>query len=189
MSSSYILVIPSDNTPSQNDPYGAEQYYESVGLLVVAWGRFESHFLVTCINILSLPEATVIEHKLDNKWLPDTWVDRAHYWRAAFDILPSLQAFSADANQLIDEILQRSSECEGVGHGLWRDFSSVDPLAMDIITISHADSGVIHMKNISISIDRLAAALEAVNQLNDKLRAISMYVCGLRTPPQDAQIL
>ncbi len=189
MSSSYILVIPSDNTPSQSDPYGAEQYYEAVGLLVVAWGRFESHFLVTCINILSLPEATAIEDKLNNKWLPDTWVERAQYWRAAFDVLPSLQTLNTDAHQLMDEILEKSSECEGVGHGLWRDFSSVEPLSMEIITISHADDGVIHMKNVSISIDRLASALETVNELNDKLRRISMYVCGLRTPPQDAQIL
>ncbi len=189
MSSSYILVIPSENTPSHNDPYGAEVYYEAIGLLVVAWGRFESHFLVTCINILSLPEATAIDDMLRNKWLPDAWVERAHYWRAAFSFLPSLQAYSEEANQLIDELLKTISECEGLGRGLWRDFSSLDPLTMDIITISQADTGVIHMKNVSVSIDRLASALETVNKLNDKLRSISMYVCGLRTPPRDAQIL
>jgi hypothetical protein len=138
---------------------------------------------------LSLPEATAIEDKLDNRWLPDAWVERAQYWRAAFETLPSLQKFNADANQLIDELLKKVSECKGIGHGLWRDFSSLDPLAMSIINISHDENGVIHMKSVSISIDHLAEALDAVNTLNDKLRPISMYVCGLRTPPPDAQIL
>jgi plasmid stabilization system protein ParE len=188
MSSSYILIIPSENTPSHDDPCEADRYYKAVGLLVVAWGRFGSHFLLTCINILSLPEAAVIEHKLQKRWLPDAWPDRAEYWRAAFDQIPSLQSFKEGANQLMDGILTKVSEYELVGHGLWKDFSSSDPMAMDIIAICHGDGGV-YMKSVSISVDRLASDLKAVNELNDRLRPISMYVCGLRTPPEDAQIL
>ena len=42
-----------EHTPSPNDPEGASEFYQALGIFVMAFGRLEGHFLMCILRILT----------------------------------------------------------------------------------------------------------------------------------------
>jgi hypothetical protein len=63
----WLFRIQLEHTPSLNDPKGSRDFYEALGVLVVAWGRLEGHFLacvwpcrIAGLRRSNLPEAGLL---------------------------------------------------------------------------------------------------------------------------------
>jgi hypothetical protein len=78
----WLFRIQLEHTPSLNDPKGSRDFYEALGLLVVAWGRLEGHFLACVLAILATPATQALGKKM-----PLAWDKRKMIWSKAFRLV------------------------------------------------------------------------------------------------------
>jgi hypothetical protein len=162
--------IQLEHTPSFNDPKGSRDFYEALGLLVVAWGRLEGHFLACILAILATPATQALGKKM-----PMAWDERKRIWSEAFDLSTSLQPYKAEADTFLLEIEQVQDDRNRLIHGLWEPFGHTDPVSADLIVLRHekgTPNGVSHWRGTISTTHILEVAREA-DRLNIALQKLS----------------
>ena len=173
----FLLRIHVERTPSPNDPKGADDYYKAVGLLIVAWGRMEGHF-VTCLLML----LAVSEGRLGHQ-LPMNWKDRAAVWRKGFSTIEALRPFKEAALALLTEMEDVAQDRHAVSHALWERFRMDDPLAIDAVLIkakSKTKNGL-DIRRFPITLNDLVKVGERINKLNMMLLPLSRFLSWHRS--------
>jgi hypothetical protein len=180
----FLLKIHVEHTPSPNDPKGADDYYRAVGLLIVAWGRLEGHF-VTCLLML----LAVADGRLGRK-LPMSWKERAEVWRKAFETMEALRPFREAALTLLTEMEDVATDRHAVAHALWERFRTDDPLAIDAVLIKAKPKTPdgLDIRRFAIKFDDLKIVAEKINKLNMALLPLSQFISwhrsDLKPPPE-----
>jgi hypothetical protein len=167
-----------------------DRIYNAIGLLVVAWGRLEGHFLACLLMLLNFPEGTVLGAQV-----PPQWNKRAAMWRAAFQTFVALRP-------LMDAGLKFASEIEDVAlarhfivHSLWERFKPDGSLTIDVVTIKpkkKSKNGLeIHRREVKL--DDLKEIRRRINELNMALVPLSQFITWHRSsqkpPPSDIRTI
>jgi hypothetical protein len=185
-----MLRITIEHTPSPNDPEGADEFYKALGILIVAWGRLEGHFVACILMLLNLPGGNELGEKL-----PMAFDERATVWRKAFETMVRLQPFREDALRLLADIKDVASDRHTVVHALWEKFEPGDSLSIGTLTIKHKNK----TKNgLETRRNRITTAMvkevgQKANRLNLEMIPLSQFLTGYRSvtnpPPADIRIV
>jgi hypothetical protein len=162
--------IQLEHTPSFNDPKGSLISMKRFGLLVVAWGRLDGHFLACVLAILGAPATQALGKKM-----PMAWDERKKIWSEAFRLSTSLQPYKAEADVFLLEIEQVQDDRNRLIHGLWEPFGYTDPVSADLIVLRHekgTSNGVSHWRGTISTTHILEVAREA-DRLNIALQKLS----------------
>ena len=187
----FLLRINIEHTPSPRDPKGADEYYKALGILLVAWGRLEGHFVACLLTLLAMPEGKT----LGEKNLPMKWDSRAAMWGKAFDTLPILQQFKEAASVLLKEIQEVALDRHAIVHALWEPFNPDDPPTIGIVSIKRkkGTTNGLDIQRASISRDMIKEIGEKANRLNLALIPLSQFLTRYRTaqkpPPADIRTI
>jgi hypothetical protein len=184
-----LLRIHVEHTPSPNDPKGADELYKAIGLLIVAWGRLEGHFVTCLLMLLAASEGRLGEQ------LPMNWKERAAVWRKAFETIAPLQPFKEAAFKLLIEIEDAAQERHVVAHALWERFRPEDSLAIDAVLIkakAKSKNGL-DIRRFPVKLGALKKVRERINKLNIALLPLSTFLTryrsSLKPPPEDIRII
>ena len=171
-------------TPLPTDPKGASEFYYSLGVLMVAWGRLEGHFTLTLLNLMRMAGATVVTHKL-----PISWKARCGIWRKAFKSIHELKPLEDKANQLLDKIIDTAQDRHILLHANWEDFHQNDPKRIDVISLKHEKSSQdgLQFQRITITLDMLKTITKNINAHNKQLYEISALVSSYSPAPKNAR--
>ena len=181
-----MLKITIEHTPSPSDPEGADEFYTALGILIVAWGRLEGHFVVCLLMLLNLPGGKALGDQL-----PMQFDRRATVWRKAFETMPALQAFRDVALDFLAEIKDVASDRNTVVHALWEPFAPNEPLTIDIVTIRHKNKTKdgLDVRRHTVTTAMLKEIGEKANRLNLTLTRLSQFLTRYRSsqnpPPSD----
>lgn len=179
----FLRIYPK-TTPSPDDPPDANQFYWSIGVATIAWGRLEGHFVSCLMMIIQIAKDTHIGTKL-----PMRWEKRKELWRDAFGRIPSLKPLETEAIAFLDELDGLSKDRNLMAHCLWESFKADQPLTMDVLNIK-AEKGDVEFRRTSISIEDLTQVTTKTNRLNMRLIPLSRaLVALLGPPPSDVRIL
>lgn len=185
-----LLRIAIEHTPSPTDPEGADEFYKALGILVVAWGRLEGHFVTCLLTLLNLPGGKELGERL-----PMQFDERATVWRKAFEKMVPLQPFRENALRLLEEIKDVASDRNAVVHALWEKFEPGEPLSIGILTIKHKNktkNGLETRRN-KVTTAMLREVGEKANRLNLTLIPLSTFLTWYRSemnpPPADIRIV
>jgi len=179
----WLFRIQLEHTPSLNDPKGSRDFYEALGLLVVAWGRLEGHFLACVLAILATPATEALGKKI-----PMAWDERKRIWSEAFGLSTSLQRYKAEADTFLLELEQVQDDRNMLIHGLWEPFRYTDPASADLIVLRHekgTSNGVSHWRGTIWTATILEVAREA-DRLNIALQKLSGILSAERGAPSPA---
>lgn len=113
----HIIPVRVDSTPYADDPVDAPAYYRALGIFLVAWGRFEGHFVSALLTLSALQWDSTETHEL-----PRAWRKRADYWRKAFKTLPQLGPFREEAHALMTDIALAARDRGILVHSMWGRF-------------------------------------------------------------------
>jgi hypothetical protein len=94
----FLFRLTVEHTPSPNDPEGADDLYRAIGIMVVAWGRLEGHFVASLLTMMAI-SGDRLGHQL-----PMNWKARSAMWRKAFETLPYLAAFKQSGLQFLTQV-------------------------------------------------------------------------------------
>jgi hypothetical protein len=179
----WLFRIQLEHTPSLNDPKGSRDFYEALGVLVVAWGRLEGHFLACVLAILATPATQGLGKKI-----PMAWDERKRIWSEAFGLSTSLQPYKAEADAFLLELEQVQDDRNKLIHGLWEPFRYTDPVSADLIVLRHekgTSNGVSHWRGTISTTTILEVAREA-DRLNIALQKLSGILSAERGSPAPA---
>jgi hypothetical protein len=180
-----LLPICVEQTPSPDDPGDADNYYRTLGVLMVAWGRLEGHFTFCLYTLLNFPKGSILG--VNVKWMFKVKVGN---WRKAFEQFEELQSLKGDALSLAKDIQTAANERNDIVHCLWQRFTCTDPLAIEVLTIKNMEEpkNGMWITRKPISIDELKELCDRINILNTRLLSFSQYLTQLRAsqqpPPQ-----
>ena len=181
-----MLRITIEHTPSPNDPEGADEFYKALGILIVAWGRLEGHFVACLLMLLNLPGGKEISERL-----PMQLEERSTLWRKAFETMEPLQSFRENALRLLEEIKDVASDRNAVAHALWEKFEPGEPLSIGTLTIKHKNktkNGLETRRN-KITTAMVKEVGEKANRLNLAMIPLSQFLTWYRSelnpPPAD----
>jgi hypothetical protein len=175
--------IQLEHTPSFNDPKGSRDFYEALGLLVVAWGRLDGHFLACVLAILATPATQALGEKM-----PMAWDERKKIWSKAFSLSTSLQPYKAEAHTFLLELEQVQDDRNRLIHGLWEPFRYTDPVSADLIVLRHekgTSNGVSHWRGTMSTTNIIEVARKA-DRLNIALQKLSGILSAERGSPPPA---
>jgi hypothetical protein len=181
-----MLRICVEHTPSPFDPKGADEYYKEIGLLVVAWGRLEGHFVACLLTLLAMDEG----HELGEQ-LPMDWKRRATMWRKAFETFTVLRPFKEAAMQLVTQIDDAALDRHAVVHSLWERFRPEEQPTIDCVTIKAKNKtrNGLEVRRFPITLSSLQEARKTINNLNMALLPLSNFITRYRIaqkpPPSD----
>ncbi len=179
----HLIPVRVDPTPYHDDPPNADLFYRVLGLYLVAWGRFEGHFVADLLTLSVLSWGTTPKHEL-----PRAWARRVTFWKEAFKTLPQLAPVKADALALISDIFVASRDRSILFHAMWGGFLPSEPLALELISLkSEGDEFV--TGNMPVTLQSLESMLRAANTLNTRLIPISNFLGFVRPPPPDARTI
>jgi hypothetical protein len=180
-SQEWFVRLRVDPTPYADDPPNADAYYRALGLYLVAWGRFEGHFVSALLQLRALGWADI-----PTEGMPIAWGKRADFWKRAFRELPQLAPIKPDAAALITDIILASRDRGIVVHSMWGGFVSTNPLAVEAISLKF-EGKIFATANIALSLPTLEHMLLAANTLNARLIPISQFLGSLRPTPKSAR--
>lgn len=175
---SLALPIRPDPTPYKDDPILASRFYQMLGTFIVAWGRYEGHFVSTLFVTTALPGAEAFRCEP-----PVSWKRRAKLWRAIFTGVPTLQWLSAHAIALLEDTMKSVNDRHIVAHDMWRDFISTSPPTLRVNSLKASGHDEVEITTYDVTADVLRAALSEVNALNSRLSFITEAVSFLRPAP------
>jgi hypothetical protein len=185
-----LLRITIEHTPSPNDPEGADEFYKALGILIVAWGRLDGHFVACLLMLLNLPGGQELGERL-----PMSFDERAKAWRKAFETMAALQPFKENALQLLADIKDVATDRHAVAHALWEKFDRSEPISIGILTIKHKNKtrNGLETRRHTVTTAMLKAVGEKANRLNLDLiplsRFLTQYRAALNPPPADIRIV
>jgi hypothetical protein len=175
-----------EHTPSPNDPVGASEFYQALGILVMAFGRLESHFLTCILHILQTPATSGLSTKL-----PQAWSEHAKIWKAAFRTSPALNLHKKDALNFLTEMQDVADYRNRIIHGLWEGFNIGLPLSAMNVSIKHKKGTTdgIELRRTIIALDQVIAVARKASRLNIELISLSSILEAERgRPPSDIHI-
>jgi hypothetical protein len=181
-----MLRITIEQTPSPNDPEGTDEFYKALGILVVAWGRLEGHFVACLLMLLNLPGGKELSERL-----PMQFDERAKVWRQAFETMTPLQSFKDGALLALAEIKGVATDRNAVVHALWEKFDPREPLSIGILTIKHKNKtkNGLETRRHTVTTAMLKEVGEKANRLNLALTPLSQFLTWYRSelnpPPAD----
>jgi hypothetical protein len=174
------LRITAHHTPHQTDPANAKEFYATLGMLVVAWGRLEGHVIGNLLTLMNSPELAPAGP------LPFAWDDRLKLWTKAFSVVPALQPHRERAvlflKSIIDEVVDRNF----VSHAVWDEFvSGATEPSIDARNIKarKGRQNLIDVGDIRVTLTMLEKALAAANRLNFAQSEFTNLISRLRPPP------
>jgi hypothetical protein len=189
----FLFRLQLEHTPSPNDPPGARAFYRALGIMIVAWGRLEGHFL-SCILVIMATEAT---RGLARK-TPTAWEERTRIWKDAFRISPALKPHEPAALKFLTEIQDVAKDRHAIVHGLWERFnpisptSPLSPISAGIVLIKHkkGTKDDIDFRRATFTIGQIREIAQKANRLNMELQTLTSILNAERgQPPQDVQTL
>jgi hypothetical protein len=168
-----MLRITIEQTPSPNDPEGTDEFYKALGILVVAWGRLEGHFVACLLMLLNLPGGKELSERL-----PMQFDERAKVWRQAFETMTPLQSFKDGALLALAEIKGVATDRNAVVHALWEKFDPREPLSIGILTIKHKNKtkNGLETRRRTVTTAMLKEVGEKANRLNLALTPLSQFL-------------
>jgi hypothetical protein len=172
----HIIPVRVDPTPYSDDPVDAGAYYYALGVFLVAWGRFEGHFVSTLVTLSALTWDSTEKHEL-----PRAWGKRADYWRKAFKELAQLAPFLDEANALITDIILAARDRGILVHSMWGRFVQTEQLALEAISLK-SEGDELAVGNIPVHLSTLQQMTLAANTLNSRLARISLFLGSVRPP-------
>jgi hypothetical protein len=184
-----MLQITIEHTPSLNDPEGADELYRALGILIVAWGRLEGHFVLCLLTLMNLTGNEALGYKL-----PMNWDDRASMWRRAFNI-PDLQQFKEGSLQYLAKMTDVANDRNAIVHALWEQFTPGTPPTISIVKIRRKKNTAdgLDFGRSQITVSELQAISKRINRLNLSLAPLSQFLMKLRAvqkpPPADIRKL
>ncbi len=177
----HLIRFRGDPTPYFDDPRNAGEFYRVFGMYLVAWGRFETHFLLDLVTITILTWATAPSHQI-----PLAWSKRSDIWKKAFRNLPALEPHKDTALKLMTDILLAAKDRNVLVHSGWGGFLSDNPLTLECINV-RSDGDYLEVGNLPIALPRIMNLINTANVLNQRLLPISTFLSSLRPPPESAQ--
>jgi hypothetical protein len=185
-----MLRIAIEHTPSPTDPEGADEFYKALGILIVAWGRLEGHFVVCLITLLNLPGGKELGEQL-----PMNFDRRAIIWRKAFETMTPLQPFRESALTLLAEIKDVASDRNAIAHALWESFAPNEPASIGVVMIKakNKTKNGLDIRRATITTAMLKEIGEKANRLNLTLTPLSQFLTWYRSsqnpPPADTRTI
>lgn len=176
-----LLRLRVDATPYVDDPPNAHVFYQALGLYLVAWGRFEGHFVSALLQLRALAWEA-----LPMRDMPIAWDKRADFWKKAFKTLDALAPMRAQAAPLITDIFLAARDRGILMHSMWGGFVSSAPLAMELISLKF-EHEELAAGNLPMSLPTLEHMTLAANTLNARLIPISQFLGFLRPNPENAE--
>lgn len=179
----FLLRVNVEPTPSSRDPSSVDDFYKALGILVIAWGRLEGHFVACLLTLIAISN----EQSLGVN-VPLQWDERARIWRKAFDTFLPLQHMKVSALQFLTELEDVARDRHAIVHALWEPFDPVEPPSVGIISI-RKKQGVangLDIKRATITLDTLREIGEKMSRLNVDLVRYSQLITEWRrqqTPP------
>lgn len=181
---SLLLRMRVDPTPWHDDPPTAPIFYQALGVQLVAWARFEGHFVTALVQLIGL-----VHEIIPLADMPLAWEKRADFWKKAFRALPSLAPVRDDALALITDIVKAARDRGILAHSAWGHFLSVDPPSLELTSIKFESGGILATGNIKLTLATLQHLTLVANTLTARLVPISGFLSGLRgPPPENAQL-
>ena len=157
--------------------FGSPRFF---GIAVVAWGRLEGHFTHLIILILNIGR-----HKRIGKKLPMKWERLMEVWRLAFENVPELTTWKAQADVFISDMDKLAEDRNRIVHGMWELFRPGPSLAMDVTKIraqSGTEDGLLHGRAF-FTPEWLHDFSRRANRLNRDLLTIGEPIVALRGAP------
>jgi hypothetical protein len=182
----WLFRLQLEHTPSPHDPEGAGEFYEALGILVVAWGRLETHFLGCIMTILATDATKHLARKM-----PMAWEQRAKVWADAFRTSDALKPHEAAATLMLAKIKYIADERSKLVHGLWERFNEGKPLSIGLIILRHTKGtrDNVTLLRETVTIDRIRMLASGADQLNMELQTFSSTLNSERgLPPSNIHI-
>ncbi|HEY5279037.1 MAG TPA: hypothetical protein VIJ67_04725 [Pseudolabrys sp.] len=173
----FLLRVNVEPTPSLNDPRGVDEFYKALGILMIAWGRLEGHFVVCLLTILAAPGGHLLGRNV-----PLQWSERAKMWRKAFDTLAPLQGMRPSASEFLTEIEDLAVDRNAIVHALWEPFDPGHPPSVGIVSIKKKIGVVdgLDIKRASITLATIRNIGSRMNELNLRLMDFSRFLTDWR---------
>jgi hypothetical protein len=175
-----LIRLQLEHTPSPNDPEGASEFYQALGIFVMAFGRLEGHFLMCILRILQTPATMGL-----SKILPQALTEQARIWADAFRISAALNQHEKDALDFLKEMQDAAIDRNRFVHGLWEGFNHGVPLSADNVSIKYVKKTIdsVALRRATITIDQLAKAAQRASRLNIALLPLSTLLAVEQGPP------
>ena len=177
----HVIRFRADATPYFDDPRNAGEFYRILGMFFVAWGRFETHFVLDLLTITALTWNTAPSHQI-----PLAWNKRSNIWKKSFRNLPALGEHKDAALGLMTDILLAAKSRNVLTHSGWGAFLSDDPLTLECVNV-RSDGDYAEAGNIPITVSKIQHMILVANTLNQRLLPISLFLCSLRPLPVGAE--
>lgn len=178
-----FLLLRVEATPYDDDPASADDLYHALGVYLVAWGRFEGHFVSHLRTMSVLAWDIESEHEL-----PIAWTRRLRLWKHFLKVLPQLAPIRDAARKLAGEMLVASRDRSTLFHGLWGDFVAADPPAIELVSVRSIGDET-EVGNMALSLPRVERMISVANTLNSRLKPIGEFLHVLRPIPTGARTL
>lgn len=169
-----------EHTPSPNDPKGASDFYQALGILVMAFGRLEAHFLVCILNILQTPATSGLSKKL-----PQNWSEYAEIWKDAFHTSSALKPYEKEALDFLAKMQGVADDRNRIFHSHWEGFNQGQPLSANTVSIKHVKGTVngVAIRQTAITLNQLIEIAQETSRLNIELQGLSAILATERGPP------
>lgn len=181
------LSIRLEDTPWQSDPTCAGDFYRSLGVAIVAWGRLEGHVVATLMQVRQLPGTTILPGEF-----PVSWRRKAKTWRRAFREMPILSNLRGHAEQIMTEIMNEIQTRHFLSHTMWREITDAPEMSANAVTMKPEDADASDnaiLSEMRVTIGDLALTTAAANRLNYELGFVSAPIADLRPTPPGARII
>ncbi len=185
----FLFRLTVEHTPSPNDPKEADEFYKAIGIMIVAWGRLEGHFVASLLTMM-----TIAPSELGVK-LPMDWKARAAMWRKTFDVVPDLSMFKASALHFLEKMESVALDRHSIVHALWEQFSDTTPRSIGAVLIrgKNKTTDGLDIKRGQITVENIIEVGERANELNQRLMPLSQFLAGYRNaqkpPPANIRII
>jgi hypothetical protein len=174
------LRLTAHYTPHHTDPANANEFYAALGMLIVAWGRFEGHVIGNLLTVMNCPEL------VPSGPLPFQWEGRKKLWAKAFSVVPALQPHRDRAVRFMNSIIEEVVDRNFVSHSVWDEFvPGAEEPTIDARNIKARKGAqpLIDVGDFRITLTILKSALANANRLNSEMSEFTRLISRLRPPP------
>ncbi|QNK74209.1 hypothetical protein H7F36_02880 [Variovorax sp. PAMC28562] len=179
-----VLKFSPSTTPSPLDPVDANDFYQALGIALVAWGRLEGHFTLMLLNLMRIAGAAAVTHQL-----PNSMAERARLWKIAVGACADLVGVHDVAIWWVNDLMVVAERRNTVVHAIWGSFVPSPTLAIEALSIRHKKKTPdgLEVTRQHVTIATLQEIATQANRLNISLLNFSGSLESLYPTPPDAQ--
>ena len=178
-----LIKLRVDPTPWPDDPPSAALFYQMLGVQLVAWGRFEGHFVSAMLQV-----AAIVYDIMPITDFPLAWEKRARLWKAAFRASDALVPIRNDALTLMTDIKLAARDRGILAHARWGQFVEANPPALELTRLKFESGSQFVAGNIKLTLATLEELIRIANALNHRLIPISQFLSELRPMSENVQL-